>query len=516
MALSKPPLYGAIHLGASSMSITIVEYTTIDEVKIIDYASRDVNFGEELFHSKRLSFQTIEEICRLLKGYKRMLDEYGVTDYTVYATAVVREAENRRSIMDQIFVQTGFKVEVVDMPKEIYYKYFGLYYHMMKQGLTKTKDAALFIDITSGGVGLTVWQKGTLVFQENVHLGTLRVMESFNRNQRSSLSFPAAVGEYLHSMLQPLEEEVRRFNVKYFVLSGDEPREIVNLMGFETHGQETMSLLPQQFEDFVDTFHGVTATKLVNRYGIPEYRANILMPTIVLYSELLKMVRPQSLLISPYGFAEGVIVYKGAELENNHFLEVMREQNLQLARAIARSYQVDETHIAQVERFAVQLCRHLVNFGINERMIFVLRTAIILSEVGKFVSLRNHSEHAYRIIMGTDLFGLSDREKEVVANVVFYHYKGKPDDDDENFRYLKEVQKIWVSKFVAVLRCMRALDVSHKLKVSKLAIERNDKRIVVKATTKQDLSLEKWTFEREAEYFSEVFGLEMVLRIGGK
>ena len=64
-----------------------------------------------------------------------------------------------------------------------------------------------------------------------------------------------------------------------------------------------MSLLPQQFEDFVDTFHGVTATKLVNRYGIPEYRANILMPTIVLYSELLKMVRPQSLLISPYGFA---------------------------------------------------------------------------------------------------------------------------------------------------------------------------------------------------------------------
>ena len=78
----------------------------------------------------------------------------------------------------------------------------------------------------------------------------------------------------------------------------------------------------------------------------------------------------------------------------------MREQNLQLARAIARSYQVDETHIAQVERFAVQLCRHLVDFGINERMIFVLRTAIILSEVGKFVSLRNHSEHAYRIIMG--------------------------------------------------------------------------------------------------------------------
>ena len=300
------------------------------------------------------------------------------------------------------------------------------------------------------------------------------------------------------------------------MLSGDEPREIAELMGFKTHSQETMSLLPQQFEDFVESFHGVSATKLVNQYNVPEHRANILMPTIVLYTELLKMVRPQSLLISPYGFAEGVILYKGAELENHHFLDVMREQNLQLARAIARSYQVDEAHVAQVERFTVQLCHNLADFDIDERMIFVLRTAIILSEVGKFVSLRNHSEHAYRIIMGTDLFGLSDREKEVVANVVFYHYKGKPDDDDENFHYLKEVQKILITKFVAILRCMRALDVSHKLKVSKLAIERNDKCIVVKATTKQDLSLEKWTFEREAEYFSEVFGLEMVLRIGGK
>lgn len=73
MALEKPLLYGIIHLGASSMSMTIVEYTTIDDVKIIEYASRDVTFGEELFHNKRLSFQTIEEICRLLKDRKSVV-----------------------------------------------------------------------------------------------------------------------------------------------------------------------------------------------------------------------------------------------------------------------------------------------------------------------------------------------------------------------------------------------------------------------------------------------------------
>lgn len=516
MGKSKAHLFGIIHLGASSMSITIVEYTSIDDVKVIEYASKNVAFGEELFHSKRLSFNTIEDLCRLLKGYKRLMEEYGVTEYKVYATAIVREAENRLSILDQIFIQTGFKVEVVDMPKEIYYKYFGLYYHMMRQGLTDTEDAALFLDITSGGVGITVWKGGALLFQENVHLGTLRVMESFNRNQRSSLSFPDAVGEYLHSMLSPVQEEVSRFNVKYLVLSGDEAREVARLMGFEADGKETLSLLPKQFEEFVESFHGISATKLVNRYQVPEYRANILMPTIVLYKELLKMVQPQCLLVSSSSFVDGVILYYGSETYPNNYLYMMREQNMQLARAIARRFQVDEHHAREVERFSLQLCDALAEHGITDRMSFVMRIAAILAEVGKFVSLRNHSEHGYHIVMGTDLFGLSDREKEVVANVVYYHYKGRPGNDDENFRYLKEVQKIWVTKLVAILRLARALDVSHKNKISRISVKSKTKTLLIEAHTDKDISLESWTFERETEYFSEIFGLQVKLKVGGK
>ncbi|WP_028255617.1 phosphatase [Veillonella magna] len=517
MALQKPLLYGILHLGASSMSMTIVEYTTLDQVKIIEYASRDVTFGEELFQNHRLSFDTIEEICRVLKGYKRLMKEYGVTEYKVYGTAIVREADNRRSILDQIFIQTGFTVEVVDMPKEIYYKYFGLYYHMTKEGFTDTKDAALFLDITSGGVGITVWQGGAMLFQENVHIGTLRVMESFNRNQRSSLSFPDAVGEYLYSMLSPVRDEVSRFNVKYVILSGDEAKQIARLMGVESSGARgTVAMLPQQFNQFVDSFHGVTSTKLMNRFGLPEHRANILMPTLVLYHEILKMVHAQTLLISSSGFVNGVTLYYGAEVENHPFLYMLREQNVQLARSVAQRYHVDETHAREAERFGLQICDALRDHGITTRMAFLLRIAAILSEVGKYVSLRNHSEHGYHIVMGTDIFGLSDREKEIVANVVYYQYKGTPGDDDDNFRRLRELQKICVTKLVAILRIARALDASHKHKIERISLHRRDSNIVVEAVAQEDVSLEKWTFAREADYFSEVFGLSIKLKIGGR
>ena len=118
--------------------------------------------------------------------------------------------------------------------------------------------------------------------------------------------------------------------------------------------------------------------------------------------------------------------------------------------------------------------------------------------------------------MGTDIFGLSDREKEVVANVVYYYYKGVPGDDDENFRRLKEVSKIWVTKLVAVMRMARALDAAHKQKIRRITTLRNENSLVVTAYSEDDISLEKWTFEREADYFGEVFGLAIKLRIGGK
>ena len=213
MTLAKVLRYAILHVGSSSMSITILEYKSIDDVRVIDYAAREVTFGEELFQTSRLSFKTIEEICDILKGYKQLMADYGVSRCRLYGTTVIREAANRRAILDQIFIQTGMRVEVIDMPKEVYFKYALVYYEMMYHHQAADENTAcLFADITSGGVGLTAWRGASLLFQQNMHSGSLRVMESFNRNQRASISFSTAITEYLHRMISPLRAELQPIN----------------------------------------------------------------------------------------------------------------------------------------------------------------------------------------------------------------------------------------------------------------------------------------------------------------
>ena len=161
MSEQKPLIYGIIHIGSSNLSLRIVEYKNVNEVRVIESVRKDTNFGEEVFNHKNLSFASIRKLCRMLNGLKQLLSDYQVKVYAAYATAVFREADNCRSILDLIRVKTGFNVQVVDMPQEIYFKHFGLSYQLKQYNRAANERLGknfLFVDITSGCVGLTVWE----------------------------------------------------------------------------------------------------------------------------------------------------------------------------------------------------------------------------------------------------------------------------------------------------------------------------------------------------------------------
>ena len=72
-------------------------------------------------------------------------------------------------------------------------------------------------------------------------------------------------------MISPLREELQLFNIKNVIFSGDEARLILQLMGY-SDSEPITTINPQQFKELVDSFDGITATKLMNRYKIPEFK----------------------------------------------------------------------------------------------------------------------------------------------------------------------------------------------------------------------------------------------------
>ena len=104
----------------------------LDDIQVIEEVAKEVTFGEEVYLNKKLSFASVNRLCSMLNGLKQLLNDYQVKEYSVYATAVFREAENKRAILDLIHVNTGFDVQVLDMSQEIYLEHFALQHQLRK------------------------------------------------------------------------------------------------------------------------------------------------------------------------------------------------------------------------------------------------------------------------------------------------------------------------------------------------------------------------------------------------
>jgi exopolyphosphatase/guanosine-5'-triphosphate,3'-diphosphate pyrophosphatase len=511
-----PEIFGAIHLGSEQAGIQIVQYKTLTDVNVVDKAFREVTLGEEIFKTGKISFGTLNDICDLLKGYRRMLCEYGVRDYRLFATTAVREARNQRYIVDQIRVKTGFCVEVVDMPQEIFYKYYALFKTLQEQNLVGRKDAILFVDISSGGLGFTLYKDGCIHYQQNIHIGALRIKESFDKNQRESVQFPQALAEYIFSTIAPVKEELGRHKIKYLVLAGNETKLVLKILG-RTGNDKLTFIEPQEFTACAEELRFFNIPHLMTAYDFNEHRAEIVLPTLILYQQILSLTEAGQIVVPNTTFIDGVTLHHVAEKTQDSFVDVVEEQIISLAHTLGKKYAFDVDHAVIVSDVALNIFDSMTKaHGLGKRERFLLKIAGILHDIGKFVSLRRHYFYSYRLIVSSDIFGFSDEEKHIMANVAYYHSKGTPSDADNNFQVLPEQHKTIVSKLVAMMRLADAIDRSHRQKITECTVNLKGDELIISYISLEDTSLEEWTFDDKADFFEEVFGIRALLKRQGR
>lgn len=510
MARHAPDRFAAIHVGSEQIGIKIVEYTKLDNVKVVEQSYRQVMLGEETFKTGRVSFAAVNEICELLKGYRRLLAEYGVRDYRLVATTAIREARNQPYIIDQIKVKTGLAVEVVDMPQEIFYKYVSLVKTVNDRGLLNAREGLLFVDISSGGLGFTLYKEGNLRYQQNIHIGALRIKESFEKNQRDSAHFHQALSEYISSTIEPVEKEMSQHNIKRLVLSGPETKLLLKMLG-KQQGRFTHVGL-SEFDTLYKQVRSLNLPQIITAFNLTEHKAEIVLPTIVLYKQILSLTNPEEIVVLSDQFIDGIVIKHIAEKTTDEHNDLIESQMISLCWEISKRYYYDPGHAAAVEKWSMLLFDKLARVhGLGERHRLLLKVAAILHDIGKHVNLRRHYFYSYRLIISSDILGFSEAEKHIMANIAFYHSKGLPSDADANFASLTPNQKVTVSKLSAIIRLADAIDRSHRQKVSQAeAVLRGDE-LVITVTSQEDMSLEGWTFADKAGFFEDVFGIKAVL-----
>ena len=503
--------FAAIHLGSEKISMQITEYRNLDKCKIIERVSRRIRLGEATFKNKIIPFELVSEICEILQGFKRLMVEYGVEEYKLQATTAVREASNQIFLLDQIYSKTGLEVEVVDMPKEIYTKFVAIRQTLKNAKISSERNGMLMMDISSGGLGITLVQDEQIRYQENFHVGIIRIKESFGRNRRESIHFNKALTEFLSSTIGPVRQELKQDSVQYLVLSGTETELLLRMLGLDEE-QLVHRIKAEDFHNFFAKMRRMNLPQLISAYHIPEHVAELALPTVLLYEQLLHVLPAQEIVITGDSFIDGMQLLHIARKTNLALCKEWEQELISLFHCIGQRYLYDKHHVQQVERLAVTIFEAIAkNYSMGEYERLLLRATCILHDIGKYICMRSHSLYTYQLICSTDMLGFSDRDKQIIALASYYHANKLFDQTKPLAPQVPRDMVAVVAKLAAIVRLADAMDRSYLQKIRRCNVVLKDNKLKIQAVSKTDLALEMWTFEDKAAFFEEVYGIKPIL-----
>lgn len=97
-------MFAAIDVGSFALELGIYEISDKTGIRNVEHIRHVIALGSDTFSEGKISYDLVDEMCRVLEKFTETMKMYRVKDYRAYATTAMREAKNSRIILDQIRV----------------------------------------------------------------------------------------------------------------------------------------------------------------------------------------------------------------------------------------------------------------------------------------------------------------------------------------------------------------------------------------------------------------------------
>lgn len=491
--------YAAIDVGSGDLSMKIYEVSKLHGIHELTHVRHRLARNGETYTEGFISYQTTEEICNTLNDFKRIMEEFRVDTWQAYATSAFREASNALVVIDQIKIQTGFKVRTISNSEARYLYYKAL---VLKEPAFESliEEGTLIVDIGADSVQLSIFNEGTLCVTQNLLLGSARIRELLRAMQDEAYDFNALIDEYVEKDLVIFKRlYLDLIEVKHMVALGEMVPEIYYFM--RNNNPDFSGILKRK---------QISKTKLLKSLNSAEFR--LMLPTLILCRKVSELTACESIYLSTIDLCDSMAAEyaeKKIKLKSSHDFT---EDILSASRNIARKYRVDMKHVENVQTLALQIfdrIRKLHGLGKRERLL--LQIGVILHSCGTYINEIQSRECSYRIIMSTEIIGISHRERTIIANMIRYNESYFPAYEELDEEFTRE-EYITIVKLNAILKTANVLDKSNRQKIKNVGVTLKDGILTITADTMADITLEKGLFHRKADVFEEVFGIRPMLK----
>lgn len=507
----KITIFAAIEITSYEIAMKIYELSQ-KEMKEITHVRHRIELGKDAYRLEKISNERVSELCDVLLDFKRIMKEYGVTEYRACATAVIRELESSVLLLDRIYVKTGIEIEILSNSESRFLNYKSIAFQEKEFDKIIQKGTAI-VDVGGESIQISLFDKDTLVSTQNIRIGTNRLKERLSNVYEQSSHFEKVVEEIANNALKTYRKlYLKERKIENMILAGDYSGYFLNYMKRSQKDSHVMS---------ADTFYGFyqemiekNPQEMLKILGIPAENEALILTTLVVYRKLIEETEAQEIWLSSLNLCDG-LTYDYAEknkiLKSAHDFE---NDMIVSAKNMGKRYQSNKNHVNVMTGLALTIFDKTKSLhGMEKRDRLLLQIAVLLHDCGKFISMSHAAECSYNIIMASEIIGLSHAEREIVANIVKYNSQDILSFEEfaQNSTLNREQYKK-VCKLAAILRVSNAMDRSHKQKIRELRVTLKDTKMILTVDTVEDITLEQGLLSEKAEFFEDVFGVTPVLR----
>ena len=501
--------FAAIDIGSYEVGMKIYELSKKIRFRVVNDIRYRLDLGSESYSVGKLSMETVDKICEILNDFLGMMKEFGATEYRACATSAFRELKNPMVVVEQIYLRTGIRVDILSNAEQHFLGYKSI--AAIEMGFKKMiQKGTAILDVGGGSLQVSLFDNDSLVCTQSLRIGSMRIRERLRELEKTTIHYDELVADFIRNDLDVFSRlYLKDRSIQNVILMGDFLTDTM----FKTEAEDSI-ITEQEFAKRYSETIGKSEDELALEMDIdPEY-ASLIVPTLVVIGSFIRIFQAESLWMPGVSLMDG-IAYDHAEktkvIKSSHNFE---NDIVVASRNIAKRYSSGKSHIQGTTELAMSIFDGVKKVhGLGAREKLLLRIAVQLHDCGKYISITEVAECSYHIIMNTEIIGLSTEERHIIADVVRFN--------NSEFEYSRVFESnlgvnreryLVIAKLAAILRLANALDRSHYQKVKGLKAQLKDGELQMLMESDQDLSLELALLADKVAFFEEVFGIRLVIR----
>jgi len=505
-----PSLQASIHIGASSISLLVVEKHLDGEDAPGDFLEQSMPLAHDIYQRGSIRRSTIERCVKILNGYRETLRELGATEDTpvrAVVTNVISEADNQDAFLNRIQIGCGLRVEPLDegeMTRLIYLKTR----RRLRDTPSMKKRTTLVIHVGPGNTRALLFKNGRISDYSNYRLGVYRTGEAISEgedSQDSSASFSKLTREHIHSQINQINHDYRDAGVEELVMIGYEIQHLAHTLAKPGKTKSSYRALA----DTALRIASMSEEMRVKKYQLDYNTAQAIVTALEINLAIAETLEVETIRLPGSDYERGLLhdIPTSYSLTKGFQKEVLRS-----AESLARKYRCHRSHSTQVARLSQCLFESTAELHqLDEHDSLLLQCAAIVHECGNFISARAHHRHSHYIILNSEIFGVGQRDLAIVALIARYHRRTGPKPSHSGYRDLPADDRMRVSKLAAILRIADALDHSHTARIGKIEISTGKQKLNITLGGITDASVERMAMRSKANLFKDIYGLGVAI-----